>query len=260
MPMHKLTYHPGSSFLHRLYPLTKFFWLILASVIIFIITNPYILVGMSVLNLALLILIFPNIVSVRGFRLALATSLILFFLYVLFEKSGVTITTTNIPLLTVTKNGLETGLKVSSRYLSIIVFSYLFILTTEPSHLAYSLMELGIPYRIGFMLVTALRLAPILEQEGLTIYRAQLVRGIEYDRKGLYKILLLMRQFLTPLLFVALKRVDSLVFSMEGRGFGQYKTRTFRMRTKPTFMDLLATIGNIVYFSVALLINYGGIF
>lgn len=177
--MRKLSFQPGTSFLHRLYPSTKFFWLILASIIIFIINDAYILLGTAGLSLILLFLIFPHIWSVRGFRLAMVTSLILLNLYLLFEKSGIALISTGSPIFNVTSGGLETGIIVSSRYLSIILFSYFFILSTEPNHLAYALMEMGLPYRFGFMLVTALRLAPILEQEGITIYRAQLVRGVD---------------------------------------------------------------------------------
>ena len=256
--MYKLTYQPGSSFLHRLYPLTKFFWLILASILIFIINNPYILLVTVGLSMLVLFLIFPDIWSVRGFRFVLSTSLLLFILYLLFEKSGRVLLFADYPLITITSTGLQTGLLVSSRYLSIILFSYFFILSTDPNHLAYSLMALGLPYRFGFMLVTALRLAPILEQEGLTIYRAQLVRGVEYDHKGLKRIFLLIQQFLTPLIFVALKRADNLVFSMEGRGFGQYPTRSFRSQSKPTYLDTLVYIGCLLYFSAALLLNFGG--
>ena len=256
--MHKLTCQPGSSFLHRLYPLTKFFWLILASILIFIINNPYILLVTVGLSMLVLFLIFPDIWSVRGFRFVLSTSLLLFILYLLFEKSGRVLLFADYPLITITSTGLQTGLLVSSRYLSIILSSYFFILSTDPNHLAYALMALGFPYRFGFMLVTALRLAPILEQEGLTIYRAQLVRGVEYDHKGLKRIFLLIQQFLTPLIFVALKRADNLVYSMEGRGFGQYRTRSFRSQSKPTYLDTLVYIGCLLYFSAALLLNFGG--
>jgi len=258
--MHKLTYQPGASFLHRIYPLTKFFWLILASILIFIINNPYILLVTAGLSMLILFFIFPNVWSVRGFRFVLGTSFMLFILYLLFEKSGRMLLFADYPLLSITSTGLQTGLLVSSRYLSIILFSYFFILTTDPSQLAYALMALGLPYRFGFMLVTALRLAPILEQEGLTIYRAQLVRGVEYDHKGLKKFFLLIQQFLTPLIFVALKRADSLVFSMEGRGFGQYHTRSFRTLSKPTYLDTLMNIGCFLYFSTALLLNFGGLY
>jgi energy-coupling factor transport system permease protein len=118
-------------------------------------------------------------------------------------------------------------------------------------------MKLGLPYRYGFMLVTALRLAPILEKEAQTIYRAQLVRGIQYDRGNIKKLFLLIQQFLTPLIISALRRADRLVFSMEGRGFGRYKNRTYRNQTSPTSLDLQASLSLFLLFAIFIFINYG---
>ena len=151
------------------------------------------------------------------------------------------------------------GLKIGGRFLAIIFLSYIFILTTQPNQLAYSLMKIGVPYRYGFMLVTALRLAPILEEEGQTIYQAQLVRGVRYDKKNIKKLLHLVRQFLTPLLFSALRKADKLVFSMEGRGFGKYPKRTFLDQTSPGYRDILVSIGLLLFFSSLLILNYGGV-
>jgi energy-coupling factor transport system permease protein len=118
-------------------------------------------------------------------------------------------------------------------------------------------MKLGLPYRFGFMLVTALRLAPILEEEGQTIYKAQLVRGIRYDTGGIKKWILIVQQFMTPLLISALRRADKLVFSMEGRGFGKYTTRTFRNQSSPTSLDLIMSIILTLLFTTLILLNYG---
>ncbi len=38
---------------------------------------------------------------------------------------------------------------------------------------------------------------------------------------------MLARQFFLPLLVSALSKVDAMAVSMEGRGFGQYRSRTF---------------------------------
>jgi energy-coupling factor transport system permease protein len=134
--------------------------------------------------------------------------------------------------------------------------SYIFILTTDPSDLAYALMKIGLPYRYGFMLVTALRLAPVMEEEGQTIYRAQLVRGIRYDRGNLRKLLLIIQQFMTPLLISALSRADKLVFSMEGRGFGKQSQRSFRKRPSLTKLDLIVSFGLTLYFAMLIILNY----
>jgi energy-coupling factor transport system permease protein len=203
-------------------------------------------------------IIYPSIWKVRGFRFAFATGLALFSLYLLFVKTGQTVVDPGLDIFKITTGGLETGFLYGGRFFTVIFLSYLFILTTDPSSLAYALMRLGIPYRFGFMLVTALRLAPILENEGQNIYRAQLTRGIRYDHAGIKKIVLLFRQFLTPLLVISLRRADHLYFSMEGRGFGKSRKRTFRKAVYPSSLDLYCSLGLLLFFAVIFAVAAGG--
>ena len=252
--MHKLRYHPGDSIIHRLYPVTKLAWLLIGSILVFIIDIGVISMLTASILMILLIVIYPDIWAVRGFRFALFTGC----LYLVFVKSGELILDPGIDLLKFTNGGLNAGLLYSGRFFAVIFLSYIFVLTTEPSALAYALMRLGVPYRFGFMLVTALGLAPILEDEGRTIYRAQLARGIRYDRSGLKKILLLTRQFLTPLLISSLRRADRLFFSMEGRGFGRSPRRTFLRKTLPTRLDLLSSLIFFLFFGFMVIIGIGG--
>ncbi|MCB2203089.1 energy-coupling factor transporter transmembrane protein EcfT [bacterium] len=256
--MHKLAYHPGTCMLHQLYPLSKLVWLVLGSVLLIVISKGSLLLAATALFFLLLLFVYPAIWRVRGFRFASLTGLFLFLLYLLFDKSGAVIWDPGLPLFRLTRGGLNAGMRFGGRFLSIVFLSYLFILSTEPADLAYSLMRAGLPYRFGFMLVTALRLAPILEGEGRTIYQAQLVRGIQYDRRGIGHIITLSQQFLTPLLIGALRRADKLVFSMEGRGFGQYPSRTFRRQKSPSNLDVVFNFIMVVLSGLALFINFGG--
>jgi energy-coupling factor transport system permease protein len=219
----------------------------LGTLALFIIQDSFKILIVSGLLLILLVFIYPHVWKVRGFRLAFLTGLLLLILHILFNKGGQILVAAPVQFLTVTEEGLGMGLRISGRFLAIIFLSYIFILTTDPNHLAYAFMKLGLPYRLGFMLVTALRLAPILEEEGRTIYKAQLVRGVQYDRQGLNKILLYVQQFFSPVLFSAIKRAEKLDFSMEGRGFGRYPTRTFRDQTNPTSLDIYASIGLVIF-------------
>jgi energy-coupling factor transport system permease protein len=255
--MLKLSFQPGNSLIHQLYPLTKFAWLIVGTLIVFIIQDGRLLMISAGVFTIILILTNRNIWRVRGFRFAFLTGAALLILYLLFEKSGQVVLDPGIPLLMVTSEGIMLGLRFSGRFITIVVLSYIFILTTDPGDLAYALMKVGLPYRYGFMLVTALRLAPVLEDEGRIIYQAQLVRGIHYDQANIRKVLLLAQQFMTPLLISALRRADKLVFSMEGRGFGAQSTRTFRKRPIPTQIDLYISIGLTLFFTTLLAINFG---
>jgi energy-coupling factor transport system permease protein len=253
--MHKLSYKEGNTLLHRLYPLTKFGWLIVGSILVFIIQNGYLLMLTAALLLVCLTWIHRDIWKLRGFRLVWVTGIALFILYVLFEKSGQILLDPGVELLQITTGGVLMGMQYSGRFLTIVLLSYIFILTTDPSDLAYSMMKFGLPYRFGFMLVTALRLAPILEEEGRIIYQAQVARGFRYDQGNLRKIALLIQQFFTPLLISALRRADKLVFSMEGRGFGKQTRRTFRKRITPSWHDAYISLGLSLYFGLVLAIN-----
>lgn len=256
--LRKLTYRPGRSFFHQLYPLDKLIWLLILSVVILIVTQGILTTLLAALTLAILIALYPQIWQIRGFRLVCFTALFLFILYVLFDKTGSILWDPGLRIFRITQNGVALGLLIGSRFLAIVLLSYVFILTTNPSKLAYSLMQAGLPYRFGFMLITALRLAPILEDEGQTVYQAQLVRGVRYDQGTLKRIPLLAQQFLTPLLISALRRADKLVFSMEGRGFGQHPTRTFRQRAVLTYRDLVFNLLLVTLSSLMLVLNFRG--
>jgi energy-coupling factor transport system permease protein len=184
--------------------------------------------------------------QLRGTRLFITTALLLGSLQVIFFREGAALL--EIGPLTITTGGLENGIYVAGRFLSVVLLSYLFVLTTDPNDLAYALMRTGLPYRYGFALVTALRLVPAFEQEGQIVYNAQLARGVRYDVRSPRRFLTLGRQFFMPLLVSALGKVDALAVSMEGRCFGKYPTRTFLREVRGSRLDLLA--GSLLFLAV----------
>ncbi len=221
----RLAYQPGTSPLHRMHPLLKVAWLIFVTGAAFLVPSPWPILGLVGLALALFPLCGLRLRGLRGLRLLTATALLLALLQILFRHEGTVLG--QLGPLVLTGGGLASGAYVGGRFLAIVLCSYLFVLTTEPSGLAHALMRAGLPYRYGFALVTALRLAAVFEQEGLTVYRAQLARGVQYDVRSPRRLLMLARQFFMPLLVSALGKVDSLAASMEGRCFGKYARRTF---------------------------------
>jgi energy-coupling factor transport system permease protein len=234
----RITYHPGDSFLHRLHPLTKAAWLIFGTAGVFVVRSPWAVVAV----VALLVLGFPvagvQLGRVRGTRLFVGTALLLGLLQILFVQEGMTLF--QVGPLAISTGGVQAGVYVAGRFLSVILLSYLFVLTTEPNDLAYALMRAGLPYRYGFALITALRLVPAFEQEGQIVYNAQLARGVRYDVKSPRRFLILARQFVLPLLVSALGKVDALAVSMEGRCFGKYPARTFLREVQATWLDAVA--------------------
>ena len=205
--------------------------------------------------LALAALAFPlnglKIHKVRGLRLFAFTALLLFLTQLFFASTDESLL--QLGPLRITAAGIARGVYVAGRLLSVVLLGYLFVLTTEPNDLGYALMQTGLPYRYGFMLITALRLVPLFEQEAQTVYQAQLARGIAYDRGSLKRFFTLARQFFLPLLVSAMSKVDALAVSMEGRCFGKYPRRTFLREVTFTRRDGVA-LGALLVGAIALIV------
>ena len=214
--------------------------MLFGTILVFVVHNPWAV--LTVLGAALLAFLLARLPlgKVRGTQLFIATAFLLGLLQVLFVHEGQALLL--IGPLTVTGGGIEAGVYVAGRFLSVVLLSYHFVLTTDPNDLAYALMQAGLPYRYGFALITALRLAPVFEQEGQIVYQAQLARGVRYDTRSPRRFLTLGRQFFLPLLVSALGKVDALAVSMEGRCFGKHRTRTFLREVHPGRLDVIAII------------------
>ena len=124
------------------------------------------------------------------------------------------------------------GIVLALRFVCIILASAIFVFTTDPGELAYALIRAGIPYRYGFMLVTAIRFIPVFESEAGTVRCAQQARGLDIDGQGLRALINSARYTLLPLVVSALSKVDVLVISMEGRAFGVKPWRTSLRRSR----------------------------
>ncbi len=237
----KIAYQPGQSILHRVHPLVKFAWLVSLTVLVFIFQGPL----LNAAFVLLLLSVFPSLGlsfgKLRGLKVLGITALMIALLQIVFVDSGGLIV--QVGPVAITGDGVERGLYLACRFLAVILLSYLYVLTTSPNDLAYALMRAGLPYRFGFTLVTALRLIPLFEQEALTVYRAQLVRGASYDRRTLRSLILYLKTLLLPMLISAMSKVDALSVSMEGRCFGKFPTRTYYRKRETTWVDGVAVGG-----------------
>lgn len=240
--MTTFAYRPGESLLHRLYPPLKLAALIAATVVVMWVDAWWFAVGTLVLALASLWAVGVPPTRVPGRRGLWTVGLVLFLIQVLFVQEGTPLLVIWPGRLALTVDGLTAGARAAGRFLSIVLLSNLFVLSTDPSALAYSLMQIGLPYRYGFTLVTALRLAPMFRSEGNQVYEAQLMRGVRYDRGGLRRWWEMGRRLVMPLLVSALGVVDALSVSMEGRCFGMYRRRTFLRPVRFTRLDALALV------------------
>ena len=252
----RLMRRPATSWLHRLHPLVKLGWLLAMGIGMFVYYSPsYILILIGFILVLMLQARLDPRRDLRASGLLLWTAVFLFCLQAVFYHEGQELFNLwpfGRKRWPVTAEGVRRGVVVGGRFLAIVASSQLFALVTDPSALAYALMRAGLPYRYGFALVTALRLVPIFEAEASTVYQAQLTRGVRYDAHALRRAYELLKQFMLPMLVSALRKVDALAISMEGRHFGRYATRTFLRRSEFGGTDRLACVGLVLYVALTI--------
>ena len=218
---------PRHSVIHCVHPVIKLLWLLWLAVLVFV--NDSTALPIVVAFAAVCILWLAGIPPWRlpGLRLYLTIAVMIVVLHVVATDEGETI------IGPVTSAGLSNAMRVAGRLLAIILLSASFVMTTEPVSLACGLMRFGFPYRWGFTLVTAFRLAPVFRLEAHHVHRAQLARGVAYDAAPPRRWWLMLRRLCFPLVVSAIRTAHSLSLSMEGRAFGLHQRRTF-VREVPT--------------------------
>lgn len=157
---------------------------------------------------------------VRG---ATAFAIAIFVAQVIFNHSGEEIA--RIWILSVTSGGIEWGIIIAGKFLTLITMSKTLVSTTKASELSAALTSAGVSNKASFMPALAIRFVPVFQLELATVREAQVTRGLRLDRsvRGLIRSA---RYTTLPMLYVALSKVNTLASSMVGRGFGAFHTRT----------------------------------
>jgi len=217
----------------KINPVVKLIALVLGAVMVFLIDSVLMLI-----SFVLLLVLLKVFYEVKGrFGRGITFLVIAIFLaQIIFVPEGEVLL--DLRLFKVTLGAVENGILISGRFFSLITMSWIFVGTTEPRNLSSALSNLGVPYRYSFLLIIAMRFAPIFQFELSNVQQAQKIRGLKIDKdlKGLIRSV---RYTTMPLLYSAMSKVNTLASSIEGRGFGMYKKKTFLYPIKFTFWDVL---------------------
>jgi len=236
--MKKIAFAPDHTWIHALHPFTKFTILIGLSVLVFFIRSAQGMVLVFAFILSCFFIASRNPFVYFGMRTTVVTALMIGIIQCIFTRQGTEVF--NLLRFTITDYGIQRAIVISVRFLVIVLGSYLFILTTSPSDFAFAIMQMGVPYRYAFLIVTSMRLVPILSIDGERIMDAQRLRGARYDVRTPRLALLHMNAFLGAVLYSLVERVNTLSISMEGRSFGRYHTRTYQQSIRFAVRDGVA--------------------
>ena len=146
---------------------------------------------------------------------------------------------------------------VMFKYLIALPIAILFVSTTNPSELAASWNNIGIPYKASFVVALALRYIPDIQKDYHDISQAQQARGIELG-KGvkLTKRLKNVVNILFPLILTSVQRIDLVSNAMDLRCFGKNKKRTWYMKMEFTMKDYIAMAIGVIVFVLSIAVTF----
>jgi len=246
-------YRPLDSFLHRLDARSKLIPVVL--VMVLGVLSHSTLFYLTLLSL-LIVALMSSGVGVKTLVRSLAPLMLLVsvtFIYhilftdrqseALFEVIG----------FTVTGGGVAKATFFSLRLLLFVAMAFLVTLTCSPSEIAEAIVKLlrplsriGLPVEeLGLILFVAIRFIPVLYSEFITIYNAQVIRGVEFGGSILNRIRKI-TAIIVPVLVGAIGRADDLALAIEARGYRSGQERSFYSRSRFDTGAWLFVIGSSV--------------
>lgn len=235
-------YRPGNGFLARAHPATRILAMIGAFVPQFFSDDP-------VFQLAcLLIALLPamttgalsNLWRLKALALAIFfVSLILWSLTLPGARVWVTVGP-----LTVFGDAASVALGRAVRLLTFLVIGVTFLTVTSVEDFTHGLRCLGLPYRAGFAVTLAFRLAPLFLESAEQIANAQRTRGLELDHGPFWSRWRRFVPLMVPMVIAGFRRADGLAVALEAKGFSAPGRRTHLQAYRVTWRDalLLCTI------------------
>jgi len=142
----------------------------------------------------------------------------------------------------------HTALLLCIRLFNLLTSSFIIFQHIPPEDLAAGLRKMKIPFGFVFMLTTAVRFVPLMQNKIRSIREAQMSRGIDLRLK--LKNVKNFMAMLGPLLVQSFVLADELAVAMEVRGYGR-KNRSFRKDYRlgfPDYIIMVASVGALIIF------------
>ena len=155
----------------------------------------------------------------------------------------------------VTQEQLFYEFNIFIKYFSVIPVALLFVITTHPSEFASSLNRIGVPYKFSYAVSIALRYIPTVQEDFITISKAQQAKGIDISRNvKLTTRIKNVSYTLLPLIFSSIDKIDVISNAMLLRGFGKRNRRTWYQARKMKTSDMVAILITGIFVIVSLIL------
>jgi len=251
-----LEYIEKDSVIHRLNGAAKLICFILWTVAIMLTYDTRFLAALTLLGFVLFKIskIKFNEIKIVFYLIAIFLVLNLIMIFLFSPLEGTKIYGTRHDILKIFGNYVVTWeqlfyeFNIFVKYFSVIPVALLFIITTNPSEFASSLNRIGVPYKFSYAVSIALRYIPTIQEDFVTISKAQQAKGIDISKN--VKLMTRIKNVsytLMPLIFSSIEKIDIISNAMILRGFGKRKKRTWYPDRKMKVADIVAIIVTAIF-------------
>ena len=214
-------YLDRNTIFHRLDPRTKIFVLMTVFVVVLYFEHP-----LWVLPISLLIILqgflsksLVNLKRIRFILIILTISSLI--LWTLFTKGETRL------FGPVTVEGMLYSFNRILVMTSLITEGMIFLSTPRTEEFVLGMIRLGLPYRVGFAISTALRMVPTIFSSVTIIGQAQRSRGLDLDSGNLIERVRKYLPLLVPVFVSTIRGTNVFGMALESKGFGAREKRTF---------------------------------
>lgn len=116
--------------------------------------------------------------------------------------------------------GVVWGTVTALKFLVALFSSNLMIMTSKPKEILLALNNLGVPLKLTFVAMTALRFVPVVMEEWYVTLNAQQARGLRIKKLDIKGMLRTLTNTLSTLIVNSIRRARILALAMETRAFG----------------------------------------
>lgn len=241
-------YFPGDTIIHKLDPRIKILIVTMYIMTLFFVKSffSYIFILAFVLLTVKLSKV-PLKFILKGLKPLRFIMIITFVINVFLTKGTIIF---ELGPITITEQGLRTGLFMILRLIFLVTGTSLLTLTTSPISLTDGIESLLSPFKViglpahelAMMMTIALRFIPTLLEETDKIIKAQKARGADFESGNIIKRAQNLVPLLVPLFINSLRRADELAIAMEARCYrgGDNRTRLNELKLDKTDFIILA--------------------
>lgn len=249
-------YIDRGTFIHRLHPTVKVFALFIMFWSVYWVDHPLALLPLGILMLlaAQVTGSWPNFYALRWLFIPLIffTTLV----WMVFYRQGTPLIETRI--IHLSRASLVFGFGRGLKLAELLATSVLFLSTTKVEEFTAGLLRLGVPYRVGFAITLAFRLAPLFIDSALMVVQAQSLRGYEFNQGGPFERVKRYVPVVVPVFMGALRKANNMAMALEARGFGMNQRPTSYIDYQITLRDLAAFATLLLLGAIYFMIYYTG--